>query len=185
MSQYYWLVTNTRSGNVNEDIYIMHIQFNRKYFRYNAHLSWSLFLYFNYLLSVTAGGPESPEGTCSQVFRITSIDSKRFESITIFCVKIDRNYNFVGLLHHSFWLYLVSALLGIFFQLFNLLLDLELPYTPPLPPRGIFQGYIFLKAYTKCYKISHVSTLAVGAFRIFGVKREDIMQKSLKIGNNF
>ena len=33
--------------------------------------------------------------------------------------------------------------------------------------------------------MSHVSTLAVGAFRIFGVKREEIMQKSLKIGNNF
>ena len=29
--------------------------------------------------------------------------------------------------------------------------------------------------------MSHVSTLAVGAFRIFGVKREEIMQKSLKI----
>ena len=33
--------------------------------------------------------------------------------------------------------------------------------------------------------MSHVSTLAAGAFRIFGVKREEIMQKSLKIGNNF
>ena len=33
--------------------------------------------------------------------------------------------------------------------------------------------------------MSHVSTLAVGAFRIFAVKREEIMQKSLKIGNNF
>ena len=65
-------------------------------------------------------------------------------------------------------------------------IDLELPYTPPpSPPRGILQGYIFLKAYTKCYKMSHVSTLAVGAFRIFGVQREEIMQKSLKIGNNF
>ena len=65
------------------------------------------------------------------------------------------------------------------------LLDLELPYTPLPPPRGILQGYIFLRAYTKCYKMSHVSTLEVGAFRIFGVKREEIMQKSLKIGNNF
>ena len=64
------------------------------------------------------------------------------------------------------------------------IIDLELQYTP-LPRRGILQGYIFLKAYTKCYKMSHVSTLAVGAFRIFGVKREEIMQKSLKIGNNF
>ena len=63
-------------------------------------------------------------------------------------------------------------------------IDLELPYTPP-NPRGILQGYIFLKAYTKCFKMNHVSTLAVGAFKIFWVKREEIMQKSLKIGNNF
>ena len=56
---------------------------------------------------------------------------------------------------------------------------------PPPPPRGILQGYSFLKAYTKYYKMSHVSTLANGAFRIFGVKREEIMQKSLKIGHNF
>ena len=64
------------------------------------------------------------------------------------------------------------------------LVDLELPYTPP-PPGGFCKGIFFLNAYTKCYRMSHVSTLAVGAFRIFGVKREEIMQKSLKIGNNF
>ena len=63
------------------------------------------------------------------------------------------------------------------------LIDLELPYTPL--PRGILRGYILLKAYRKCYKMSHVRTLAVGAFRTFWVKREEIMQKSLKIGNNF
>ena len=33
--------------------------------------------------------------------------------------------------------------------------------------------------------MSHVCTLAVGAFRIFGVKREKLCKKSLKIGNNF
>ena len=39
------------------------------------HISKSLFLYFNYLVSVTAGGPVSPEGICSQVLRSTSVDA--------------------------------------------------------------------------------------------------------------
>ena len=43
-------------------------------------------LNFNYLVSVTAGGPVSPEGTCNQVLRSTSVDSKRLESIKIFSV---------------------------------------------------------------------------------------------------
>ena len=33
--------------------------------------------------------------------------------------------------------------------------------------------------------MSHVCTLAVGAFRIFGVKRDKLCKQSLKIGNNF
>ena len=45
-----------------------------------------------------------PEGTCSQVVRSTSVSSWRFESIKIVRVKIDWNRNFVGLLHHPFWL---------------------------------------------------------------------------------
>ena len=53
---------------------------------------------------------------------------------------------------------------------------LEPPITP-VPPRGNFRGYDFLKAYEKCYKMSHVCTLAVGAFRIFGEKREKLCKK--------
>ena len=45
-----------------------------------------------------------PEGTRNQVLRSTSVDLKRFESIKIFCDKIDRNCNFVGLLQHPIWL---------------------------------------------------------------------------------
>ena len=41
-------------------------------FKWCIHLSRSLFPYFNYLVSVTAGGPE---GTCNQVLRSTSVDS--------------------------------------------------------------------------------------------------------------
>ena len=33
-----------------------------------------------------------------------------------------------------------------------------------------FGEYDFLKAYEKCYKMSYVSTLAVGAFRSYGAK---------------
>ena len=57
------------------------------------------------------------EGTCSQVLRSTSVDSRRFERITIFRIKIDWNYNFEGLLHHPFWLQLVLALSANHFQL--------------------------------------------------------------------
>ena len=53
----------------------------------------------------------------SWIHRSTSVDSWRFKSIQIFCFRIDWNYNFVGLLHHPFWLYLVSELLGITFLL--------------------------------------------------------------------
>ena len=63
-----------------------------------------------------------PEGTYSQVLRSTSVDLYRFESIKIFCVKIDRkNCNFVGLLHHPFWFKLLSALLGHYFSTLQLL----------------------------------------------------------------
>ena len=46
-------------------------------------------------------------------------------------------------------------------------IDLELRITPAHPPPppggGDFKGYDFLKAYKKCYKMSHVCTLTVGA----------------------
>jgi hypothetical protein len=46
---------------------------------------------------------------------------------------------------------------------------LEPPITP-VPPRGNFQGYDFLKNNEKCYKMSVVCTLAVGDLRRFWVK---------------
>ena len=42
-------------------------------------------------------------------------------SIKISCVKIDRNCNFKGSLHHPFWLQLLWALFSIIFQLLQLL----------------------------------------------------------------
>ena len=62
-----------------------------------------------------------PKGTCNQVLRSTSVDLSRFESIKIFCVKIDRNCNFVGLLHHPVWLKLLSAVFGHHISIFQLL----------------------------------------------------------------
>jgi hypothetical protein len=47
---------------------------------------------------------------------------------------------------------------------------------------GNFQGYDFLKAYEKCYNMSFVCTLAVGALRTFWVKSYDFIEKSLKNG---
>ena len=42
-------------------------------------------------------------------------------------------------------------------------LELRITPAPPPPGGGDFKGYDFLKAYKKCYKMSHVCTLAVGA----------------------
>ena len=81
------------------------------------HLGKSRFLYFNYLVSVTAGGQEISKGTYSQVLRSTSVDSKLLESIKIVCVKIDLNCNFVCLLHTPFGFSFFRQFLGITFQL--------------------------------------------------------------------
>ena len=48
------------------------------------HLSRSFFLYFNYWWVSLLVDQWVPAGTCSQVLRSTSVDSKRFESIKIF-----------------------------------------------------------------------------------------------------
>jgi hypothetical protein len=49
------------------------------------------------------------------------------------------------------------------------LIVLEPPITP-VPQRGNFESYDFLKAYEKCYRMSVVCTLAVGALRTYWVK---------------
>ena len=42
------------------------------------------------------------------------------------------------------------------------------------PPRGNFADLVFLKVHDIRNILSHVCTLAVGAFRIFGVKRDKL-----------
>ena len=86
-----------------------------------VHLSGSLYLYFNYLVSVTAGGPRSPRGHMLPSSTVDFGLFAAFESVKIFRVKIDRNCNFVGLLHHPLWLKLLSVLFGIVVHLFQLL----------------------------------------------------------------
>ena len=54
------------------------------------HLSEIIFLYFNYLVSVTAGGPESPE--TRQVLRSASVDLLCFWSIRCGSPRIQKNY---------------------------------------------------------------------------------------------
>jgi hypothetical protein len=63
-----------------------------------------------------------------------------------------------------------------------MLLVLEPPISP-VPP-GNFQGYDFLKAYEKCYKMSLVCTLVVGALRIYWVKSLDFIKKIAKRWKN-
>ena len=62
-----------------------------------------------------------PEGTCSQVLRSTSVDSKRFESINIFRVEIYWNCKFCGLFTIPFGLSLFWHFCDtcISFQLFS------------------------------------------------------------------
>ena len=90
------------------------------------HLSRSLFLYFNDLVSVTAGGPVSPRGHIQPSSTVDFGWFVAFESIKIFRVKIVWNCNFVGLLHHPFWRQLVSARLGHLFSTFEILVWLRI-----------------------------------------------------------
>ena len=88
---------------------------------FTIHLNRSLFLNFNYLVSVTAGGPVSPPRAHLAKFygRLRLILSVWRASK--FCVfKIDRNCNFVGLLHHPFWLQFILAPFGHNFSTFKI-----------------------------------------------------------------
>ena len=55
------------------------------------------FLYFNYLVSVTVGGPESPRGHMKPSSTVDFDWFEAYECINIFWAKIDLNCNFVGL----------------------------------------------------------------------------------------
>ena len=68
-----WLMI-TDEGSVPE-MRIWSILLIKSKLKWCIHLNKSFFLYFNYLVSVTTDGPESPEGTCTQVLRSTSVDS--------------------------------------------------------------------------------------------------------------
>ena len=70
--------------------------------KWYIHPSRSLFLYFNNLLSVTAGGPVSPreQSTCSQVLLSTSVDSLRLGASKFSVLKL---IEFVILLVYDTW----------------------------------------------------------------------------------
>ena len=59
--KYFVWLRITDEGSVPE-MRIWSILFIKSDLKWCIHLSRSLFLYFNYLVSVTAGGPESPRG---------------------------------------------------------------------------------------------------------------------------
>ena len=82
------------------------------------HLRRSLFLYINYLVSVTASGPVTPLGHMKPRSTVDFCWFVVFESIKLFRVTVlVWNCNFVGWLHHPFWLQLVLARFGT--SLFN------------------------------------------------------------------
>ena len=82
-----------------------------------------------------------PEGTCSQVLRSTSVDSKRFRAFKIFNVKLFEICNFVGLLHIPFWLYLVLAIFGITSHIWNFFVWLRITDQGPIPEIRIYDPY--------------------------------------------
>ena len=86
---------------------------------WNLNLGRRLFLYFNYLVNVIAGGKRVPEGTCSQIYGQLQLIRSVLRALKISEMKNDWNCNIVGLLHHPFWLHLILALLGIAFLHFK------------------------------------------------------------------
>ena len=63
-----------------------------------------------------------------------------------------------------------SMFVGVVYEL----IGVSFPPPPPPHPRGIFANISHLKEHYIRNILSHVSTLAVGAFRIFGVKCEKL-----------
>ena len=61
------------------EMHILSILLMTSDLKWCLYLSGSLFLYFNYLMSITAGGPEGVEGRWRQVRRSTLVDSQRVE----------------------------------------------------------------------------------------------------------
>ena len=67
---------------------------------------------------------------------------------------IDRNCNFVGLLHHPFWLKLLSALFGIIFQLFNSFLWLRITDEGSIPEMRIWSILLIKSDLKWCLHLS-------------------------------
>ena len=86
-----------------------------------------------------------PEGTCSQVLRSTSVVSLLLRASIFFVLKIDWNYNFVGLLHHSFCFSLFWHVWDISFQLLKLLFWLRITDEGSVPEMRIW-SILFIKS---------------------------------------
>ena len=73
------------------------------------------------------------------------------------------------------WLAVIGFRQNIFSIIVYELIGVSFP-----PPRGIFANIPHLKEHYIRNILSHVSTLAVGAYRIFGVKREKLCKNHWK-----
>ena len=103
MNYFVWLRI-TDEGSVPE-MRIWSILLIKSDIKWCIHLRRSLFLYFNFLVSVTAGGPESPRVHMKPSSTVDIGRFVAFDSIKIFHVKIARNCNFVSLLLHPLSLF--------------------------------------------------------------------------------
>ena len=84
------------------------------------HLSRSLYLNFNYLVSVTACWPVSPrqKAHVAKFFGWHRLIRSVWRASKFSVFKNDWNCNFVRSLHHLFWLQLLSAPFGHYFSTF-------------------------------------------------------------------
>ena len=102
------------------------------------HLSRSLFYYFNYLVSVTAGGPWVPEDTCSQVLRSTSVDSWRLRASKFPVLKLMEIVILWVYYTIPFGLSLVLALSDNYFNFWNNFVLLRITDEGSLPEMSIW-----------------------------------------------
>ena len=78
-----------------------------------------LFLVLKLPCECHVGWPESPKGTCSQVLRLTTVDSLRFGASTFFVFRLDWKSNFWVYHNFLFSFTLFSHFRGTNFQLFE------------------------------------------------------------------
>ena len=104
------------------------------------HLSRILFMNLNYLINATAGGPVSPpKAHLAKFYCLLRLIGSVWKASKFSVYKIDWKCNFVGFVHHPFWLQLVfGTFFAITFQLFKLSLLLSITDEGSVPQMCIW-----------------------------------------------